>query len=89
MNFNTNIILLLCFFSISLLSCQKEEIIDVTQKAELETVIDSEFKRLQMPGLACIAVKEDSIVYVGYRGYANLIDEVEHLKGYYLDKYNL
>lgn len=53
------------------ISCQKEEVIDVTQKTELDKVVDSEFKRLQMPGLACLAVTNDSVVYLGLRGYAN------------------
>lgn len=54
------------------ISCQKEEeVIDVTQKTELDNVVDSEFKRLRMPGLACLAVKDDSVVYLGLRGYAN------------------
>jgi len=53
------------------ISCEKEEVIDVTQKTELDKVVDSEFKRLQMPGLACLAVKNDSVVYLGLRGYAN------------------
>ncbi|NOU48172.1 MAG: serine hydrolase [Bacteroidales bacterium] len=53
------------------ISCQKEEVVDVTQKTELDRVVDSEFKRLLMPGLACLAVKDDSVVYLGLRGYAN------------------
>jgi CubicO group peptidase (beta-lactamase class C family) len=77
MNFSTIKLLFLYFFSISILSCQKEEIVDLTKKAELDKVIDSEFKRLGMPGLACVAVKNDSIVYIGYRGYANLKDKDE------------
>jgi CubicO group peptidase (beta-lactamase class C family) len=76
MNFRKSFFLLILFF-VTFYSCQKEELIDVTQKVELEKVIDSEFKRYEMPGLACAAVKEDSIVYIGYRGYANLKDKVE------------
>jgi CubicO group peptidase (beta-lactamase class C family) len=68
---------LLTLFYISFYSCQKEELVDLTQKDELEKVIDSEFKRTEMPGLACVAVKEDSIVHFEYRGYANLKDKVE------------
>jgi CubicO group peptidase (beta-lactamase class C family) len=63
--------------SISILSCQKEEIIDVSQKEELEKVIESEFKRIEMPGMACVAVKNDSIVYIAYKGYANVKDKEE------------
>jgi CubicO group peptidase (beta-lactamase class C family) len=66
---------LLILFSI--LSCQKEEIVDVSQKEELEKVIESEFKRTEMPGMACVAVKNDSIVYIGYWGYANVNDKIE------------
>jgi CubicO group peptidase (beta-lactamase class C family) len=62
-------LLLLILFAF--ISCEKEEVIDVTQKTELDKVVDSEFKRLQMPGLACLAVKNDSVVYLGLRGYAN------------------
>lgn len=53
------------------LACQKEEVVDVTQNSELDKVVNSEFKRLGMPGLACLAVKNDSIVYLGFRGFAN------------------
>jgi CubicO group peptidase (beta-lactamase class C family) len=62
---------LLLLILVVFISCQKEEIVDVTQKTELDKVVDSEFKRLQMPGLACLAVKDDSVVYLGLRGYAN------------------
>ncbi|MFC0875793.1 serine hydrolase domain-containing protein [Saccharicrinis sp. FJH2] len=65
------------FFIASFYSCEKEEFIDVMQKTELEKIIDSEFSRCEMPGLTCAAVKEDSIVYIGYRGYANVKDKVE------------
>ena len=53
------------------ISCEKEEVVDLTQKIELDKLVDSEYKRLQMPGLACVAVKEDSVVYLGLRGVAN------------------
>jgi len=53
------------------LACQKEVKVDLTQISELDKIVDSEFKRLQMPGLACLAIKKDSIVYLGFRGYAN------------------
>jgi CubicO group peptidase (beta-lactamase class C family) len=76
MNFKIFLHLLILFY-VLFYSCQKEELIDVTQKAELEKVIDSEFKRYEMPGLACAAVKEDSLVYIAYRGYANLKDNVQ------------
>lgn len=62
---------------VSFYSCEREDLVSLTQKDELEKVIDSEFKRTEMPGLACVAVKEDSIVYTGYFGYANLKDKVE------------
>jgi CubicO group peptidase (beta-lactamase class C family) len=77
MNLNIRKLLFLYFISISIYSCQKEEIVDLTQKAELERIIDSEFKLLQMPGLACLAVKDDSIVYFGSRGYENIKEEKE------------
>lgn len=57
---------------LTLVSCQKEEIIDITKKGDLENIIESEFKRLQMPGLAYVVVKGDSIVYMGAKGYANI-----------------
>jgi CubicO group peptidase (beta-lactamase class C family) len=57
---------LFCF-----LFCQESRIVDVTDENTLEQVIDSEFKRLQMPGLAYAAVKDDSIVYIGAKGYAS------------------
>lgn len=69
---------LLLFYSIlvSLIGCKKKEIVDVTQKTELDKVVDSEFNRLQMPGLACLAVKGDSIVYLGFRGSANRVKKI-------------
>ena len=59
--------LLLCFF----IFCQKNNIVDVTDENTLEKVIESEFKRLQMPGVGYAAVKDDSIIFIGARGYAN------------------
>lgn len=77
MSLNHKYFLFLCFLFFLFYSCQKDEVIDVTQKAELERVINSEFKRLEMPGLACIAVKDDSIVYSGFWGKANVKEGTE------------
>jgi CubicO group peptidase (beta-lactamase class C family) len=55
-----------------IISCQKEKTVDLTQKENLEKVIESEYKVYRMPGLAYIAVKGDSVVYEGARGYANI-----------------
>jgi CubicO group peptidase (beta-lactamase class C family) len=77
MNLNFRKLLFLFLLTIPISFCQKEEIVDLTQKAELERIIDSEFKLLQMPGLACLAVKDDSIVYFGFRGYENIKEEKE------------
>lgn len=65
-NLTLSLIILLVFPS-----CQKEQVIDVTQKTELDKVVESEYNRLQMPGLACMAVKNDSVVYISFKGYAN------------------
>jgi CubicO group peptidase (beta-lactamase class C family) len=71
MNFECKRLLLFCTTFVVMMSCQKGKIVDLTQNSELDKIVDSEFKRLQMPGLACLAVKNDSIVYLGFRGYAN------------------
>ena len=63
------LILLLILVSVS---CQKDTIVDLSQRDNLEKVIESEFIRLQMPGLAYAAVKDDSVVYIGAKGYANI-----------------
>ncbi len=68
MNMKTTFI----FLFMALISCQTGEIVDVTQNNNLDKIIESEFKRLQMPGLAYVAVKEDSIVCIGAKGYANV-----------------
>jgi CubicO group peptidase (beta-lactamase class C family) len=58
-----------------LFACQTNTIINVTKSDNLDKIIESEFKRLQMPGLAYVAVKEDSIVYVGAKGYMDKKDK--------------
>jgi len=65
----------LIFFALIFMSCKKEITVDLSQKENLEKVIESEFKLYKMPGLAYIAVKGDSVVYEGARGYANLHDK--------------
>lgn len=61
---------------ISITSCQKEVIVDTTKPEILEDIIKYSFKGLNMPGLAYVAVKEDSIVFMGARGYANIEKKV-------------
>lgn len=70
------LILISLIFS-TFFSCKKDEIVDVTIKSELDKVVDSEFNRLQMPGLACLAVNEDSIVYLNFKGYANKNEKID------------
>jgi CubicO group peptidase (beta-lactamase class C family) len=65
-------IFLLLFVTIS---CQKEVVIDISQKENLEKVAESEFKRLQMPGIAYLAVKGDSIIHMNCKGYADIQKE--------------
>jgi CubicO group peptidase (beta-lactamase class C family) len=72
MNLNRNCLLLLVLIIPAFWACHNDQLVDATQKKELELIVDSEFKRLQMPGLACLAVKNDSIVFLGFRGYANV-----------------
>ena len=50
--------------------CQSGQIVDISGADNLDKVIESEFKRLQMPGLAYAAVKNDSVVYMGTEGHA-------------------
>ncbi|MBN1117219.1 MAG: serine hydrolase [Bacteroidales bacterium] len=61
---------------ILLFSCQKEELVDLSLKAELENVIESAFKQYQMPGLAYLAVKNDSVVISEGIGYANVMEKM-------------
>jgi len=61
---------------ILLFSCHKEELVDVSNKEELENVIESAFNLYQMPGLAYLAVKNDSVVISGAMGYANVKDKI-------------
>jgi CubicO group peptidase (beta-lactamase class C family) len=61
----------------SLWSCQKDEVVDVTSKENLDKVIDSEFKKYQIPGIACLAVNGDSVVFAEAKGYANVHDEIK------------
>jgi len=75
LNFEQLIKALFMIFALIFISCQKEVPVDLSQKENLEKVIDSEFKLYKMPGLAYIAVKGDSVVYEGARGYANIIDK--------------
>jgi CubicO group peptidase (beta-lactamase class C family) len=60
-----------------LIGCRKEEIIDVNSKENLDKVMESVFKRYQMPGFGYVAVKGDSIVYMGAKGYANIHDKID------------
>jgi len=75
LNFEQLIKALFMIFALIFISCQKEVPVDLSQKENLEKVIDSEFKLYKMPGLAYIAVKGDSVVYEGARGYANIRDK--------------
>ena len=63
-------------FLLSILSCKKEVTIDVTNKITLQKVIDSEIKRLELPGIAYLATKGDSIVFSGAEGYANIQEKI-------------
>ena len=56
---------LLLLLLVLFISCEKEEIADITQKTELDKLVDSEFKRLLMPGLVCLAVKDDMQINLG------------------------
>ncbi|MBN1982534.1 MAG: beta-lactamase family protein [Chitinivibrionales bacterium] len=70
----SKLMLSVAFISLFLITlfCQKEHLVDVTQDDNLDRIIDSEFKRLQMPGVAWVAVKGDSIAHSGAKGYANI-----------------
>ncbi len=59
------------------IDCKKEEITDVTSKENLDKVIESEFKKYKKPGIGYVAVKGDSVVYIGAKGYANIHDKKE------------
>ena len=72
LNFEHLIKALFMLFVLIIISCQKEITIDLSQKENLEKVIESEFKLYKMPGLGYCAVKGDSIVYEGAKGYANI-----------------
>lgn len=64
------------FIIILLFSCQKEDLVDVSNKEELRKVIESAFKQYQMPGLAYLAVKNDSVVISEGMGYANVKNKI-------------
>jgi CubicO group peptidase (beta-lactamase class C family) len=61
---------------ILLFSCHKEELVDVSNKEILGKVIESTFNLYQMPGLAYLAVKNDSVLISGAMGYANVKDKI-------------
>lgn len=64
---------ILCFFAFFIIfaSCKKGDTIDLKDKVVLENVIESEFKKCNTPGMAYIAVKGDSMLFKGAKGYAN------------------
>lgn len=70
---NKIVISFLLILSLSmLLSCQKDEIVDLNSNENLDKIIESEFRKYNMPGLAYVAVKEDSIVFMDAKGFANI-----------------
>jgi CubicO group peptidase (beta-lactamase class C family) len=62
---------IIIILEVASLSCHSGNIIDVTQNENLTRVIESEYKRLQMPGIACVSLKVDSIMYMVTKGYAD------------------
>jgi CubicO group peptidase (beta-lactamase class C family) len=69
-------IIIFVVFILFLNSCQKEELVDLTRKEELDKVIVSTFKQYQMPGLCYLAVKGDSIVLSDGKGYADVKNKI-------------
>ena len=63
-------------FILAICSCTKEELIDIQDTSNLDAVIESDFKLFQMPGVAYAAIKGDSVVYMGAKGYANCEEKI-------------
>lgn len=57
-------------------ACRKETLVDANNKEELEKIIRSEYTRLELPGVVCLAVKQDSVVFEGAEGFADLEKQV-------------
>jgi len=59
-----------------LLFCQSPQVVEIADKHILDDIITSEYKRLQLPGLAYAAVRNDTILYIGAKGYADRKKEI-------------
>lgn len=64
------------FLVLILMSCNKDEIVDISNPANLDDIIESEYKLFQMPGVAYAAIKDDAVVYSGAKGYANVEEKI-------------
>lgn len=54
-----------------LLCCQNSHVVNVTDKNDLDQIIESEYKRWQMPGVAYAAIRGDSVFLSDGKGYAD------------------
>lgn len=67
---------LLPLLFVLLFSCEKPELVDISSREELDKVVASVFAQYQLPGLAYLAVKGDSVVVSEGLGYANVKEKV-------------
>jgi len=67
-----NKISILIFSIVFLFSCKKPENVDLSRKENLEKIIESEFVLYNCPGMSYIIVKEDSVIFSGANGFANI-----------------
>lgn len=59
-----------------LFSCEKPALVDPSSRPALDKVVSSVFTEFQMPGLAYLAVKDDSVVLSEAMGYANVKEKI-------------
>jgi len=71
-----NKINILIFCIVFLISCEKPVDVDLSNKENLEKVIESEFIINNCPGISYIVVKEDSVIFSGAKGFANIENKI-------------
>jgi len=71
-----NKINILIFSIVFLFSCEKPVDVDLSNKENLEKVIESELIINNCPGISYIVVKEDSVIFSGAKGFANIENKI-------------
>ena len=57
------------------ISCTKESVVDPTDYDTLDRVLESEFTKYRIPGMAYVSLKNDSILIMEAKGYADVAKE--------------